>query len=179
MGTKTMLTPEDLLALPEADGARYELREGELVKVGTAHMRHERIKRRILKRFFAYEEQHPRAGEVYAESLFKLSSDTARMPDAAFVGAAKAALLSDGEGLIPVVPDIAVEVISESENAADAETKVREYLAAGVSEVWQFYARERFVRVRTSSGSRDLSGDDRLETPMMPGFSAPVSSFFA
>ena len=38
--------------------------------------------------------------------------------------------------IIPVVPDQAVEVISERETAAGAEKRVREYLAAGVREVW-------------------------------------------
>ncbi len=178
MGTKTALTPADLLALPEDDLHEYELSEGELIVVGKPGMRHERIKSRVVTRLCVYADQHPEAGEVFAESLFQLGPGTARQPDAAFVGATKVALLSDTNTVIPVAPDIAVEVISESETAAAAEKKVQEYLAAGVREVWQFYPDKR-VRVRVSDRMYDLTGDQVLETPVMPGFSAKVSSFFA
>jgi Uma2 family endonuclease len=178
MGTKTALTPADLLAMPDDDGVDYELSEGELITVGKAGARHERTKSRILRQFFVYQDRHPEAGEVYAESLFQLGPGTARMPDAAFVSAAKAPLVPDANVVIPVVPDLAVEVISESETAAGAERKVREYLASGVREVWQVYPEERRVRIRLSDRLYDLSGDQVLETPVMPGFSARVSSFF-
>jgi len=179
MGTKTLLTPADLLALPDDDTVEYELSEGELITVGKAGMRHEIIKSGVLKPLFGYEIQHPEAGKVFAESLFQLGHRTARMPDAAFVGAAKVPLLSLADVVIPVAPDLAVEVISESETAAGAEKKVREYLAAGVREVWQVYPEERRVRIRTSDRVYDLTEDQILETPVLPGFSVKVSSFFA
>ncbi len=179
MGTKTALTPADLLAMPDDDSVEYEVSDGELIVMGKAGMWHELVKRRIMRRLFAYEEQHPEIGQAFGESLFQLGPRTARMPDAAFLGAAKVALLSDANIVIPVVPDLVVEVISESETAASAETKVREYLAAGVREVWQFYPRGRRVRVHLPDRLYDLTGDEILETPVLPGFSVKVSAFFA
>ncbi len=180
MATKTALTPNDLLRMPPPlEGKDYELSGGELIVVGRAGARHERIKRRLLKLLFAYEDQHPEAGEVYAESMFPLGRETARIPDLAFIGQAKAAQLPDSDVVIPVVPDLAVEIISESESAADAETEVKEYLAAGVQEVWQVFPRERVVRVRTANKIQDLTEDQALETPVLPGFRVAVKGVFS
>jgi Uma2 family endonuclease len=179
MGTKTALTPADLLAMPDDDSVQYELSDGELITMGKAGLEHEWVKSNILDELFGYRRQHPESGRIFSESLFQLGPGTARMPDAAFLSAAKVALLTRANVVIPVVPDISVEVISESETAAGAEKKVWEYLNSGVREVWQVYPEERRVRVRMSDRLYDLTGDEVLETPVMRGFSVKVSSFFA
>jgi Uma2 family endonuclease len=179
MAIRTALTPEDLLTLPPpGEDQYYELSGGELIVVSKARARHEKIKSRLLSVFFVYATQHPGTGEVYAESMFPLGPDTARIPDVAFVVQAKAKLIPDADVVIPVVPDLAVEIISASESAADAERKVQEYLAAGVLEVWQLYPNQRLVRVRTTDGVRDVSHDQVLETPLLPGLQIVVSSLF-
>ena len=159
------------------NGRHYELSDGELIIAGNAGTRHERVKRRILKALFSYEVRYS-IGEVYAESMFTLDETTARIPDAAFVRNAKVELLSDADVPIPFAPDLAVEVISESESAADAEKKVGEYLRAGTREVWQVYPDERRVRIRTANGIRDLGPGELLTTPVLPEFEVPVDSFF-
>jgi Uma2 family endonuclease len=180
MATKTALTPDDLLRMPPPkEGKYYELSGGELITVGKAGARHERIKSKLVTMLCAYSAQHPEFGEVYAESMFPLGPETARIPDVAFVSHDKAGLIPDADVVIPVAPDLAVEVISESESAEDAETKVRQYLAAGVQEVWQVYPRERVVRVRTVEAIRDLVEDQVLETPVLPGFRIEVKTIFA
>jgi len=178
MGAKTRLTPADLLSLPGDDSVKYELSEGELIATGKAGLWHELVKSNILRRLFVYEDRHPETGRVFSELLFQLGPGTARMPDAAFAGAAKMAMLSHAHVMIPLVPDLAVEVISESETAAGAGKKVPEYLAAGVREVWQFYSEEQRVRVHRSGRLYDVTGDQLLETPLLPGFSLRASSFF-
>ena len=176
--TRTALTPADLKTLPRPiDGRHYELSQGELIVVGTAGTRHERVKRRILKALFSYEVQYS-TGEVFAESMFTLGEGTARVPDAAFVHNAKVESLPDADAPIPFAPDLAVEVISESESAFDAERKVGEYLRGGTLEVWQVYPNERRVRVRPAEGIRDLGPGYLLTSPLAPGFEVLVGSFF-
>ncbi len=70
-----------------------------------------------------------------------------------------------------------MEVISDSESAADAELKVAEYLAGGTPEVWQVYGKQRLVRVRTG-GIRDFTAQEVLTTSVLPGFQVPGQSFF-
>ncbi len=159
------------------NGKHYELSRGELLVVGDAGSRHERAKRRIMKALVLYTERHP-IGEVFAESQFTLSADTARIPDVAFVANRKLASEPQDDSPIPFAPDLAVEIVSASEKAADTEDKVQQYLAAGTAEVWQVYLNQQLVRVRTLSGSRDVLPGQTLTSATLPDFSIPVESFF-
>ena len=116
-------------------------------------------------------------GLVYSETMFTIGRG-ARIPDVAFVSAATLKAHPQEDGAIAFAPDLAIEVISESEPAEDAEQKVREYLTAGVQEVWQMYPKSRFIRVRTSAGYRDLYPSDVISTPVLPGFTAAVADLF-
>jgi Uma2 family endonuclease len=177
MATETDLTPDDLITLPAAEGVEYELSEGELIKVGRAGFEHEMVKSIILEILVAYVREH-RVGRIFAESMFPLADDTARIPDVSFVNADKIKSVRITKGTIPFAPDLAVEIISESEPAGDAELKVRQYLAAGVTEVWQVYAELALVRVRTRESLRDLEGEQIIESAVLPGFRCPVKQFF-
>jgi Uma2 family endonuclease len=178
MGTKTALTPGDLLLLPRPEnGKHYELSEGELIIVGNAGARHEIIKSTILTLLTVYLEKY-RIGRAFAESQFTMTGGGARIPDVAFVSQRKLALLADEDIAIPFAPDLAIEIISNSEIAAKAEKKVQEYLASGVQEVWQVYPVERRVRVRTAEDFRDVSEDHLLETPVLPGFQIKAQALF-
>lgn len=111
--------------------------------------------------------------------MFTLSPVCSRIPDVAVVGPEKYDQWPDENVPIPFAPDLAVEVISASEPDADTETKVQEYLAAAVQEVWQVYPDRRIVRVRTAAGMRDLGRDEILTSTVMAGFEAPVSNLFS
>lgn len=80
---------------------------------------------------------------------------------------------------IPFAPDIAVEVLSPSESAIEVRRKVREYLRGGAREVWVLDHANGEVLVETGAGIRVLQGADVLESPLLPGFSAPVSELIA
>jgi Uma2 family endonuclease len=179
MGTKTALSPGDLLALPRLEnGKHYELSEGELVVVGHVGWRHEKIKSIILRLLIVYLEKYP-IGTAFSESQFTMVGGGARIPDLAFVRQSKLASLPDDDIAIPLAPDLAIEIVSNSEIAARSEKKVQEYLASGVEEVWQVYPGDRRVRIRTVQGSRDLAENELLETPVLPGFQVRVQAFFA
>jgi len=70
-------------------------------------------------------------GEVYAaETGFKLTSnpDTVLAPDISFVSQQRVEEVGETEGYWPGAPDLAVEVLSPSDNAAEVETKVLRWL---------------------------------------------------
>ncbi|MBI3279292.1 MAG: Uma2 family endonuclease [Acidobacteria bacterium] len=119
-----------------------------------------------------------RNGRVFAESLFTLSPDTAREPDLAFIAAEKLRAHPVTGGVVPFAPDLAVEIISDTEPAREAERKVHQYLAAGVFEIWQVYPDDRLVRVRRADTTFDLRSDQVLETSVLPGCRAGVGEFF-
>ena len=62
---------------------------------------------------------------------FQLTPDTVRGPDVAFVEQSRLDGRGKGQGYFPGAPDLAVEVISPSERAAEIEEKIDDYLAAG------------------------------------------------
>jgi len=73
-------------------------------------------------------------GEVYgAETGFTLrrKPDTVRAPDAAFVSAARIPPGGIQSGFFPGAPDLAVEVVSPDDTAAEVKAKVNEYFEAG------------------------------------------------
>ena len=176
MGTTTLLTAEEFLALPEPpEGQHYELSEGELVTVGYAKFLHEYVKAKIHAILVLWNAQS-RSGIVFGESMFKLSETTLRQPDVAF--AFNARFANSPDEVMAFAPNLAVEVISGSEAAAGAEKKVQQYLRAGVDEVWQVYPESRVVHVRTPGCIRELNAGDVLETPVLPGFNVRVSEFF-
>lgn len=179
MGTKTAISPDDLLLLPRPEnGKHYELSEGELIVVGNAGWRHEIIKSTIAT-LLAVCLDRRRIGRVFSETQFTMVGGGARIPDVAFVSQRKLDSLPDQDMAIPFAPDLAIEIISNSEIAARAEKKVQEYLASGVQEVWQVYPKDRRVRVRTLEDSRDFAADELLETPVLPGFQVKVQALFA
>ncbi len=159
------------------DGLGYELSDGELITVGFAGARHERIKSRIVRALMLWSAKFS-TGEIFSESMFSLGEQTARIPDVAVILAEKIAAMPDADVPIPFAPDLAVEVISVSESAAAVERKVREYLHAGVQEIWQVYPDERMVRVRRVGGTVDLEADDLLTSGVLEGFEVRVNQFF-
>src|SRR5689334_14286260 len=136
MGIQTAVRARDLADLPRPDpakGKHYELSEGRLIVVGNAKPRQELVKNRISRILYRWTDHTPGV-EVFVESQFDLTEDTARIPDIALVRNEKLAAVGDVD-MYAFAPDIAIEILSPSETPSAAEKKVDEYLAAGATEV--------------------------------------------
>jgi Uma2 family endonuclease len=85
----------------------------------------------------------PAAGRVVPEMLFDLRPvvNRHRRPDVAFVSFERWPADRDvpRSESWPVVPELAIEVVSPSNTSAEVKKKTREYLAAGVRQVWIVY----------------------------------------
>lgn len=176
MATTTGLTVKEFLALSLPTEERVELVKGEIVKMGNAGGRHERVKANANEILVLFVAQH-RIGKVFSESMFELADTEARIPDVSLV-------LTDQirvpavEGPLTGAPALAIEIVS-SEKAADLEAKVELYLEKGSRTVLVLYPEQRAVRVFEKTGvSRLLRGDQPVEIDWLPGFSVPTSRFF-
>jgi Uma2 family endonuclease len=176
MSTATLMTVEQFEQLPD-DGARYELKNGELVRIANAKFGHERTKFKIERSLMAYILQRP-IGEVYSETSFALSPSRVCIPDVSFVPN-DLAVNADPNHIFQGAPDLVIEVVSDSESALELRQKTQEYLDAGSKAVWVFYPKLRVIAVYDQSGAREYRGDQALEAPeILPGFQAKVGQFF-
>ena len=177
MGTKTLMTVEDFAAMDTAETEDYELIEGELIPTSSGTPLHARIRQNIERRLANFFDLNS-TGIVLAELDCRLSPTTVRRPDVSVFLAERRAF--DPISIpIPFPPNIAVKVLSLSESAVDVHRKVLDYLAAGAQEVWLFDHDNAEIFVQTTTGIRLLRGEEALETPLLPGFSATVAQLLA
>jgi Uma2 family endonuclease len=100
------------------------------------------------------------------------------VPDVAFLSNESAAK-GDPEHIYAGAPDLAIEVVSDSENAEELRQKIQDYLDAGSKAVWAVYPKLRVVAVYDQSGVTEFRRDQVLEAPEnLPGFQASVNQFF-
>ena len=107
-----------------------------------------------------------------------------RGPDVSLVLGATPEDAEEQTGFIPGAPDIAVEVVSPSNTAAEIDRKVAEYLAAGAQRVWVAHPatrrNPRRVIVHRADGTTvTYTGDEVItDEELLPGFSLPLSDIF-
>jgi Uma2 family endonuclease len=179
--TQTLLTAEDLFALP-GDGFRHELVNGELTTMTPAGSEHGIVAMRLATRVGPYVEAR-RLGEVFtAETGFKIASDpdTVRVPDLAFVRRERIPESGIPKGFWPGAPDLVAEVISPGDTYEEVEEKVAQWLGAGTSLVWVVNPRHRMIVVRSASDEvKILSEADELRGgDVLPGFRCAVAELF-
>jgi Uma2 family endonuclease len=177
-----LMTAEDLLQLPSGMGQRYELVEGDLKTMSPAGSRHGRIALRVGALLQQFVRSHGLGETVGAETGFILrrNPDTVRAPDAGFIAKARIPATGLPDGFFPGAPDLAVEVVSPNDGAAEVLRKVSEFFEAGAQQVWVVYPELRRVAVfLTMDASRVLAANDTLDGgTLLPGFTCPVAELF-
>jgi Uma2 family endonuclease len=123
-------------------------------------------------------------GLTLIEVLFRLTPNgPARRPDLAFVTSERWPFLApptDDPPELPIVPNLAVEVISPTNIADEVDEKVVEYFNAGVELVWVIYPLRRRIYVYESAAQiRILTEKDELDgSKVLPGFRLKVADLF-
>ncbi|MDP9368709.1 MAG: Uma2 family endonuclease [Chloroflexota bacterium] len=181
MATTKLTTIADLERLaPEGD--RWELIRGELRRVATAGGRHGEIAFEFGRRIGNHVVEG-RLGRLYSSDtgfVLARDPDVVLMPDVAFVQADRLPGAAEREGIMPLAPDLVVEVVSPTERAADIEEKVSLYLAGGVSLIWVAEPRRRAVTVHCPGVSALVVGEGEAFDggDLLPGFRLPVEEVF-
>jgi Uma2 family endonuclease len=128
------LTYDDLWELPQDDGLRRELIDGELYVSPSPVRKHQRAVVRIAAALLAHVDEH--GGEVQpAPADVYFSERTVVEPDVVFVGADRVDQLTD-ERYVDIAPDLVVEVSSPSTRRLDLIQKRALYEREGVPEYW-------------------------------------------
>lgn len=180
MGATTKLSFEDYLQIPDEPGKRYELDEGELIVEPSPTFRHNRVRSRVARHLEDFIQSH-KLGLVTIENDFRLSTDTVRDPDVAFVTNERLTGMDVDRSPVDGVPDLAIKVVSPSNSAERMLKKVHQYLGAGCRAVWVFYPNLKVVEVYDAGGIREVAAPANLkEEKLFPGhsYSLPLEYVF-
>jgi len=183
MATKTRLTAQDLWRLGEGD-VRRELVNGEIIEMVPVGGVHGDVSGRVYRKLASWVDQCGGGKIVVGDVGFvlNLSNDPERVraPDVAFIATAR---LPEGrlpQGYLQGAPDLAVEVLSPSDNPVDVQQKVRDYLEAGARLVWVLAPQAQSATVYRADGSaRLLREQDALDgESVLPGLTIPLAELF-
>jgi Uma2 family endonuclease len=181
MTSTHLVTADELLAM--GSGARYELWEGVLKEVSPSSAKPGVIGARILSSIHIYVEAHDLGYVTNADAGYILSSNphTVVAPDVGFFREDRYPGGLPGRGYYPMPPDLAVEVISPTDERLDIEAKQRLYANAAVPLVWWVDPEKRTVTVhRPDQEPQVLDEQGMLDGgDVLPGFSLPVERIFA
>jgi Uma2 family endonuclease len=176
-----MASESDVLEVHERERRLCELVDGTLVEKGMG-FRESVLAVFLIARMDSFV-RPLNLGLVSGESgMMRLFAGLVRIPDVAYISWKRIPGGSVPTAPIPdLSPDLAVEVLSESNTAREMERKRREYFDSGVRLVWIVDPDARTLAVYTSpvnplilKESDQLTGD-----PVLPGFGLPLKEFFA
>lgn len=183
MATKTRVTVDDLWRLGEGD-IRRELVNGEVLEMAPVGGVHGQIVSRITRRLAEFVEGQG-AGEVLVGDVgFVLSlagdPERVRAPDVAFVARDRMPAGGLPDGFVRGAPDLAVEVLSPTDNPLAIQQKLRDYLDAGSRLVWLVAPQARTVTVYRQDGSARLLRETEIldGEEVLAGFHMPLSDLF-
>jgi Uma2 family endonuclease len=123
-------------------------------------------------------------GKAFDSSTgFKLPNGATRSPDASWVKIERWDALTSEQRkkYLPLCPDFAVELVSETDDVEDTQAKMLEYLASGLLLGWLINPKEKQVIIYRPNlapsvllSPTDLSGED-----ILPGFILNLQPIFA
>jgi Uma2 family endonuclease len=180
MATTThQITWESFEKLPDSDGLHREPIEGELQILPSPKLGHSKLASNAAEELRPLKKRP--GGRIFLEAGYLLSEDrrTWIQPDVSFVRTKRVRETRDSEYLRGA-PDLAIEVVSPSESAADLNRKIELLLKAGSLAVWVLYPEPREVRVFLPGGVSHRKGiGDILSMPeLLPGWEFPVARLF-
>ena len=166
-------TEKDVIEAEEHEKRLCELVDGTLVEKAMG-FEEVRVASQLGHFIQSYLDEHDRGICVGADGMMRIAPGLVRIPDVSFLAWDRLPDRESPQDPVPdLAPDLAVEVLSEGNTAAEMRRKVAEYLAAGARVVWLIDPRKRTARVYTSptrwvtvDADQSLDGGD-----LLPGFS--------
>ncbi len=163
------------IGLPENDGRRFELIDGEIVEKMPTQL-HALISSSLNAALYLHFRSNP-IGWVFAGVSIKLPNDEMNdtIPDVSVV--LKAGREFNPNEPLTFMPDLAIEIKSPTDSLIKMRKKANYYLENGSKVVWLVDTQRQKVEVYTVDDTEILGSDDALEGgDLLPGFKLPVTS---
>jgi Uma2 family endonuclease len=174
------LTHRDLDDLPEDDGVRYEVIDGELYMAPFPFISHQQVATALGAILWAYLKEHPIGRVFTSNTKVVLGEPTGVGPDVVYVSRANMGTVrKDG---IYGPPDLMVEVTSSKPNL-DRVVKYRKYASSGVRNYWIIDPDARTVDVFELRAKRykrvaAVKDDETFATALFPGLVIPLAELW-
>jgi len=177
-----LATEADVIrALDAADKRLYELIDGVLVEKAVGQYESE-VVFWLIHFLSNYLDQHP-IGKGYApDAPHRVLPRQIRLPDAAIIRSERfPGGKSPQSKVLPMAPDLAIEVLSESNTRKEMRRKLRDYFAGGTRLVWYIDPETRTAKAYTSETSEtNVPNDGALDGgDVLPGFRLALVDLFA
>jgi len=177
MGATTLVDPA-VIAQLDAEERDFEVIDGEIHELMSAAAKHNRLGSNLIVSL----NEPLRSldwGQIVYETDFLFADDQRLRPDIALLSHATWNASDPSRVPMRAIPEIAVEIVSPSDNASRLRRKIAIYRGSGVREVWVLYPDIPSITVYSSAGVRDLGPQDRIETPLLPGWSLALGELLA
>jgi len=180
-----LLTAADLAALPSdlpSGRVLYELDNGRLQVMAPPGDEHGAFEGNLIAALKVQGEYRglgkARCGEVGV--ILRQNPDRVVGADAVFIANASLPIRRSPEGYLLTVPDLVVEIRSKNDRAGEVQSKVNDYLAAGVKLVWVADPTTRTVTAHRPEAPSTVFGesDALVCEDLIPGFRLPVAEVF-
>ncbi len=178
---------DDLWSLyhqPENEGLRFELIDGVLIEMSAPGGEHGEFALNLGSYIRAFAREH-NLGRATVGTGYHPTGDRYNLllPDVAFISHTRAPKPFPKK-LVPVMPDLAVEIRSPSNTLAELRDKARLYLDLGASLVWLVLPDDQSVEVcrmnESGETEREMLGPDATLSGenVLPGFSLEARRVF-
>ncbi len=140
---------------------RYEIVCGEIKERSMPSPVHGRIQAKISAKLLLHVEEN-NLGVVYTETHFEFAENLSRVPDVAFISFER--FPESGEDKSSkwhIAPDLAVEVISPTDDYEDVQEKITEYFTFGVRQVWIISPESKTLTVYFAHGRENSDRNGR------------------
>ena len=185
MSTTPRYSSRDLETLPEVEGVRYEIIDGDLFVSKMPRWEHQYACSTIDSALQVWNRETGLGVAMAAPGLVFAEDDDV-VPDVVWVSRERLASIVDDAGHFRAAPELVVEVLSPGarNERRDRELKLKLYSRQGVREYWLVDWRQRTVQVfRREQAALQLiathASEDTLTTPLLPGFACPVVHLWA
>lgn len=172
------------LKLLKHDDKRYEIIDGELYVSTQPSWHHQVVSSRINTALQVWSDESGAGQPAPAPGLI-FSEDNDVAPDLVWISNERFAGTLDKAGHLHTAPELVVEILSPGKKNEDRDRKAKLdlYSRRGVDEYWIADPRHSTIEVyRRQEAALQLLATlevgDTLQTPLLPGFSAPLDKLF-